>query len=166
MFIIPIHKYKILKKDIVFNSTVDSFKDTVTIKIESTTQIINKKHNYELISEGTNTFVIQDIPVNLTGITSIVIEGTTIQVSISNNDCIIQIGSNNPVTINNLTDKSQLLLKPQLIDNISYWTIVYNDEIVDKFPAEKMPNNYINNMMFDVKDTNVDSNNRPIFIDE
>ena len=132
-------------------------------RTEANTHFNLKKHIYNYQRLTTNIYAFQGIPVNLSGISSINIEGSIVQVSISGEDCIIQINNNEPVVIEGLTDKSQLLLKPQLINNISYWTIVYNNEIMDKFPAEKMPNNYTNNMMFDVKDMNVDENNKMIF---
>lgn len=145
------------KNKIVINTSYANFKTQIS------TDTVFKKHIYDYQKLTTNVYAFQGIPINLSGVSSINIENSTIQVSINGEDCSIQIDSNEPVIIEGLTDKSQLLLKPQLIEGQSYWTIIYNDEIVDKFPAEKMPNNYINNMIFDVKDINVDENDKMIF---
>lgn len=145
------------KNKIVIDTSYANFKTEVN------TNSNFKQHIYDYQKLTTNVYSFQNIPINLSGVTSINIENSTIQVTISGNNCIVQIDNNEPITIDGLTDKSQLLLKPQLIDGISYWTIVYNNEIIDKFSAQKMPNNYINNMTFEVKDINVDGNNRLIF---
>lgn len=132
-------------------------------KTEANTNLNFKQHIYDYQKLTTDVYSFQNIPINLSRVSSINIENSTISVVVNGDNCTIQVNNNEPVIINGLTDKSQLLLKPQLIDNVSYWTIIYNNMIVDQFVAEKKPNNYINNMTFEVKDINIDENNRLVF---
>lgn len=145
------------KNKIVIDTSYANF------KTEANTNSNFKQHIYDYQKLTTNVYSFQNIPINLSRVSSINIENSTISVVVNGDNCTIQVNNNEPVIINGLTDKSQLLLKPQLIDNVSYWTIIYNDMIVDQFIAEKKPNNYINNMTFEVKDINIDENNRLVF---
>ena len=150
MLVIPKNKIKIGSKYKIFKNEIQN-------------NTIYKQHIYNYQKIETDIYAYENIPINLSNISYIQIEDIELNIMINNNDCIIQIGNNTPIVINNLTDKSQLLLKPQLIDEQPYWTIIYDNNIIDKFLAKKMPNNYIDNRMFEIKDKNVDENNNLLF---
>lgn len=170
MLVIPINKITVKEKNAIVSEEMNVWTDMVIAKYNFN---INKEeliHNYLFEKNDTNIYSIQGFPNNLANITTLSITEningeditTNILVDVVENNIILTVNST-MITIENLTDKSQLLLKPQLINSKSYWTIVYNNNIVAQFPAEKMPNNYINNMMFDIKDINIDENDKLIF---
>ena len=170
MLVIPINKITVKENNAIVDEKMDVWANMIITEFDFNIHKKELVHNYFFEKFATDIYSIQGFPNNLSNITNLSITEningenitTNILININGNNTILTINGVSTI-IEDLTDKSQLLLKPQLIDNISYWTIVYNNNIITQFPAGRMPNNYVNNMMFEVKDINVDENNKLIF---